>query len=243
LTLFFSSIDGDEDIFTATRVGRGTAFSSATPLPNLDVGGSVEGTPFPSFDGLSLYFFSTRAVPDAVGDRDIWLATRPNGSAEFADPFVLPAVNAVAIDHLPWLSQDELTLMLVSGRPSPNGNSNIWVSERASRADNFGEPVEVAGVNTDAREEGFTLSNDGLTLIFASNRVTEALMDLWVATRPDLSSPFGPAENLAQLNTPENELDVSLSADGFELFFASSRNGAFQLFRSVRDCSAGSVAP
>jgi hypothetical protein len=81
LTLFFSTLgDGtaeapDENIFTAQRKQGGSQFTPAALVPNLDADGSDEGTPFLSFDGLSLYFFSTRPGPGAQGDRDIWLAT------------------------------------------------------------------------------------------------------------------------------------------------------------------------
>lgn len=240
-TLFFSSIGGDEDIFTAARAGRGAAFSEAVLVPNLDGGGTLEGTPFPSFDGLSLYFFSTRPGPGAQGGRDLWVATRPDLDAPFADPVALPEVNTSAIEHLPWLSRDELTLMFVSSRAAAHGLTNIWVAQRTERGQSFGAPVELEGVNTDAREEGFSLSRDGLTLYFTSNRVAENDMDIWVATRPDVSSAFGPAENLEHLNSPAPEIDVALSPDGAELFFSSGRSapggtGARQLFRAVRDC-------
>ena len=239
LTLYFSSIDEDagEDIFSASRSDRGSAFSAASLVPNLDANGSVEGTPFISFDGLSLYFFSTREGLGAQGSRDIWLALRPDVGAPFAEPFVLPVVNATGLDHLPRLSRDETRLMFVSGRPSPNAFTNIWVAERASRAENFSEPVELAGVNSDVREEGFSLSGDGLTLLFASNRGTDQEdTDIWVATRSDTTSPFGAAENLSVVNSTAPDIDPTLSDDGFELFFSSLRSGTFELYRAVRNC-------
>jgi hypothetical protein len=237
--MFFSSIDGDEDIFSATRTVRGAQFSSAVRVANLDDGGSTEGTPFVSFDGLSLYFFSTRPGPDVVGGRDLWFTQRPSADGAFGTPVVVPEVNAVDLDHLPRLLPDELTLMFVSGRDSPNGASNIWGTERSSRDEDFSVPMEIAGVNTDAREEGFTLTIDGLTLFFASNRLAAADMDIWVATRPRGVGAFGPAENLTVVNTPAIEIDPALSTDGFELFFASDRNGSMQLFRTARVCSGG----
>jgi hypothetical protein len=236
-SLFFSAIDGDEDIFSARRSDRGAVFSSASLVPNLDIDASEEGTPFLSSDDLSLYFFSTRSAPEAQGDRDLWQARRASPVEPFVDPFVVPVVNSPVLDHLPRLSPDELTLFFVSGRESPSGASNLWTAARAGREQNFSEPVELQGINTDAREEGFSLSSDGLTLFFASNRGSEENdMDIWVATRPDLSSAFGAAENVPLINTSALELDPALSADGFELFFASSRNGTMQLFRSVRRC-------
>ena len=82
----------------------------------------------------------------------------------------------------------------------------------------------------------FSLSADGLTLYFASDRVVPLDMDLWVATRPDTDSPFGTPQPLVELNTGEQDLDPALTPDGLELFFSSTRNGAAQLFRSTRVC-------
>lgn len=235
-TLFFSALGADESIYAATREDRSASFSSATLVPNIDAGGTDEGTPFLTFEGLALYFFSTRPGPGTQGDRDLWVSERAALDADFGEPRVVPAVNGAELDHLPRLSRDELTLAFVSGRPSDNDGSNIWVAQREDRDGAFGPAVELPGVNTDSREEGFSLSADGLTLYFASDRIVPLDMDLWVATRPDLESPFEEPQPLQQLNTNEQELDPALSPDGFELFFSSTRNGAAQLFRSARIC-------
>lgn len=237
LTLFFSAVDGDEDIFSAVREPHSAHFATAAAVPNLDAGDTEEGTPFLSFDGLSLYFFSTRPGEGAQGDRDLWVVHRPALAAAFAaEPSVLPVVNGPSIDHLPRLSRDERTLLFVSGRDSPNEGSNLWITQRGSKEEEFAAPVEVEGINTNAREEGFSLSDDGLTLFFASNRLNEADMDLFVATRADAAASFEAAEPLVALNSAEQDLDPQLSPDGLELFFASSRAGPVQLFRAVREC-------
>jgi WD40 repeat protein len=236
LTLYFSAVDGDEDIYTATRTDRGLSFSSARPVPELDDDGSEEGTPFLSFDGLSVYFFSTRPGPDTLGNRDIWQARRTSASAAFSEPFVVPGVNGAALDHLPRLSQNELRLTFVSGRESPNLGSNLWIAERDSRDEEFSEPVELAGVNGPTRDEGFSFSSDELTLFFASNRVIAEDMDIWVTQRSNRGGQFAPAENLSVVNTDALELDPGISTDGFELFFVSTRNGEAEIFRSARIC-------
>lgn len=234
LTLLFSSIGGTEDIFFATRTDRGTRFSAAALVPGLSGDATEEGTPFLAADGSEVYFFSTRAGAEAVGDRDLWRAAAVGDG--FAEPTVVPRVNHVGLDHLPRLSPDGLQLWFVSGRDASALASNIWVAERPSLDAPFEDPVELQGVNTDAREEGFWLSHDGLTVYFASNRFADGDMDIFVAVRPDRDSPFEEAQNLAVVNTPGLELDPALTADGFELFFASDRSGTMQLYRSARLC-------
>jgi hypothetical protein len=237
-TLFFSVVDGDEDIYSAVREPHSAQFSAAAAVPNLDAGGTEEGTPFLSYDGLSLYFFSTRPGLGVQGDRDLWVAHRAKPQAPFGQPSPVPAVNSPKIDHLPRLSRDERTLVFVSGRDSPNEGSNLWITQRGSKEEEFAAPVEVAGINTDAREEGCSLSDDGLTLFFASNRLDEADMDLFVATRADATARFEEPQPLLELNSTAQDLDPQLSPDGLELFFASSRAGPVQLFRAVRECVA-----
>lgn len=243
LTIYFSELGTDENILRATRQSHGAEFGQAQLVPNLDVGGSQEGTPFLSFDGLSLYFFSTRPGPGSQGDRDIWLAERSSLEAEFGPARVLPGVNGPGLEHLPRLSRDERTLLFVSSRSSPKAATNLWIAERETRSEEFAAPVEVPGINSAARDEGFSLTPDGLTLFFASNRgadpslESELDMDLWVATRPSTAADFAAAESLADLNSTGEELDPQLSPDGSELFFTSSRAGNFQLFRAVRECN------
>jgi hypothetical protein len=237
LTLFFSALAETEDIYSAVREPRSAHFSAAAAVPNLDAGGTEEGTPFLSFDGLSLYFFSTRPGAGVQADRDLWVTHRPALEAPFsAEPSVLPVVNGPSIDHLPRLSRDEKALIFVSGRESPNEGSNLWITRRGSKEEEFAAPVEVEGINTNAREEGFSLSDDGLTLFFASDRLNEDDMDLFVATRVDTAASFESVAPLVDLNSTAQDLDPQLSPDGLELFFASSRAGPVQLFRALREC-------
>jgi len=236
LTLLFSAIGDTEDIFSARRTSRANQFSAATLVPGVNGDDTEEGTPFLTEDGRELYFFSTRPDPGTVGGRDLWVATASGGG--FAAPSVVPRVNQDGLDHLPRLTPDGLALMFVSGRNAETLVSNIWVAERPDQQSPFGEPVELAGANSDGRDEGFWLSPDGLTLYLASNRglAGDDDMDIFVAVRPDTTSPFEEAQNLAVVNTPGIEIDPALTADGFELFFASDRSGAMQLYRSARRC-------
>lgn len=248
LTLYFSVIDGvgddgppgpnenDEDIFRATRATRSAQFEAAVVVPGLDAGDTEEGTPFISFDGLSLWFFSTRPEPEAPGDRDLWVATRPTVTDEFDAPSLVEGVNSPALEHLPWLSPDGTELLFVSDRPALAAGSNIWSARRDGASGAFDEPIELAVINSDARDEGFALSADGLTLVLSSNRAGSADMDLWLARRSSTDEPFSEPENLSAVNSAAADVDAMLSSDGLELFFSSQRDGTHQLFRAVRQC-------
>jgi hypothetical protein len=222
----------NEQVMVATRPDRGNTFDFGNPLPP-PVNQSVEGTPHISLDGLSLYFFSERAGSGADA-RDLYVATRSDPNGTFNAASALASVNASSTDHLPWASADELTLYFASRR---SGTLDIWRATRASRAQAFGAPVAVAELNSSADDNSGTLTQDDRTIILSSNRPNGAGgFDLYQAVRAAKGEPFSAPEPLTALNTSATEADPSLSPDGQELFFVSTRNGATEIWRSLRTC-------
>lgn len=225
---------GDE-LWTATRADRDSVFSGPLALPDL-VGGGDNGTPFPSGDGLSLYF--TAAPPGAVNSdmtgRDLYRATRATLSAAFSDPQPLTELNSNERDQLPWVSRDELTIVFSSER---SGTSRLYTASRSSRSASFSAPVLLPGVTGGSDNRTF-LTPDRLGLFFSSDRAgTEGAHDLWFATRPTPGGPFGGFRNLAVLNTGSAELDVTLTQDGSELFFIVRDSASVNtLLRSLAAC-------
>lgn len=225
---------GDE-LWSATRADRDSVFSGAVALPDL-VGGGDNGTPFPSGDGLSLYF--TAAPPGAVFSdmtgRDLYRATRATVSGQFSDPQPLTELNSDARDQLPWVSRDELTIVFSSER---TGTSRLYTATRSSRTASFSAPVLLPGVTGGSDNRPF-LTPDRLGLFLTSDRAgTEGAHDLWFATRSTASGPFGSFRNLSLLNTASAELDVSITQDGNELFFiVRDSNSQNTLFRALADC-------
>ncbi|HEU4581356.1 MAG TPA: hypothetical protein VFS67_24030 [Polyangiaceae bacterium] len=228
-----------ERIFFATRLPGSSEFSALTLLANLD-SGFGDGTPWLSFDGLTLYFYSRR--PGGVGDRDLWFALRGDPAADFGAIHHFGAVNGAALEHLPWLSRDELSLLYVSTRPGGSGQSDVWFAQRASRGEDFRAPRLVSALSTGADEGRAVLSQDGKLVIFASAREGgRGNQDLWLATRAggggdDALGELEPALNLSALNSPALDVDPFLTADERELFFSSTRNGRAQIFRSRISC-------
>jgi len=187
--------------------------------------------------GLRLYFYSTREGSNGGGSRDLWFAERSTPVGRFAALTPLLELNSASNELLPRLSADELSIVFTSQRPEGKGATDIWAARRSSVAAPFAAPVNLAEVNTDVDDTGAWLSSDGLTIFFASNRAGgQGRLDIWRATRTGIDQPFGPAENVPGLNTPSDELDVSLSSDERELLLSSDRDGVPELWRAVRDC-------
>jgi hypothetical protein len=57
-----------------------------------------------------------------------------------------------------------------------------------------------------------------------------------MATRDDITGPFGAPEPVPIINESTSELNVALSADGREVIFSSNRSGERRLYRSLRSC-------
>jgi hypothetical protein len=93
----------------------------------------------------------------------------------------------------------------------------------------WSEPVNLGStINTTFNEQGPTLSNDGLSLYFGSDRPLGGAgsFDLWVSRRACADCPWEPPVNLgAVVNTAASETGPGLSIDGHLLFFTSTRPG------------------
>lgn len=127
--------------------------------------------------------------------------------------------------------------MFTSQRPEGKGRTDIWRARRGAVGAAFGEPENVAELNTDADDTGAWLSSDGLTVFFASNRAGgQGGLDFWRAARASADASFGPAEMVEGLNTPGEELDIAFSNAEREVLFSSDRDGAVELWRAVREC-------
>ncbi len=104
-------------------------------------------------------------------------------------------------------------------------SSNCWIKNflrgiwRSTRT-NLGPAI-----NTRYNEGGPSISPDGLSLFFVSDRPGGCGgHDIWVARRETKSGPWGQPENLGQtVNSSSNDGSTSMSADGLELYFASNR--------------------
>jgi hypothetical protein len=100
----------------------------------------------------------------------------------------------------------------------------VLVGGNAKADFTFGEPVEMGSmINTSYCEEGLTISADGLTLFFSSDRPPHyENWELYMATRETTDDTWNLPENLGSIvNSPQNECYPSISADGLELYFCS----------------------
>ena len=105
----------------------------------------------------------------------------------------------------------------------------------------WSEPANLGpAINTASNENNPTLSPDGLSLYFTSDRAGGlGLTDIWVSHRTCGDCPWAAAVNLGSpINTASTDIAPTISIDGHLLFFASGRvpeGGIGDIYLSRRD--------
>jgi len=139
-----------------------------------------------------------------------------------------PTVNSISNEQAPDISADGLELYFSEYQGAPyraggQGQSDIWVTTRQTKDDPWDIPVNLGPVvNSSVRDEHPSISSDGLSLYFGSNRAGgRGAEDLWVITRETKDSPWGEPINLGStVNSTYPDWDPDISADGLSLYFA-----------------------
>ncbi|MDI6451555.1 hypothetical protein [Anaerobaca lacustris] len=144
----------------------------------------------------------------------------------FDEPVNLgPTINTAAHECFSTVSSDGLELHffdLFFLRPGGFGGSDIWVIRRSSVSEPWGEPVNLGpAVNSEYDDMKSSISADGLTLYFCSNRPGGyGGFDLWMSTRATVTDDWGKPMNLgATVNSEYDEVFPCVSPDGLELYF------------------------
>ncbi|MFC1604220.1 TolB family protein, partial [Planctomycetota bacterium] len=149
----------------------------------------------------------------------------------FGEPMNLgPTVNSSADDMQPTISADGLSLFFHSRRIGGLGAADLWVTYRPTVSDSWGVPVNLGDlVNSSAEDLAPSISSDGLSLFFHSNRSGgHGSLDLWVSTRSTPEGDWGNPMNLGPLvNSSVDDRTPCISADGLILYFVSNRPGGY----------------
>jgi len=231
LEIFFDSNrgggSGGYDLWVSTR--QTTELVWGTPInlgPPINTP-SDDHHPSISLDGLTLYFTSDR--PGGYGDRDLWVTTRSATSEPWSEPVNLgPTVNSSSREAAPSISADGLELFFHSKRSGGHGDTDIWVTTRATTSKPWAEPVNLGqGLNSLSKDKAPDISTDGLMLFFNSQKPgTYGLGDIWFSKRATVKEDWDmPVHPGPPVNTTVNDSGPSISADGSILYFHSRRVG------------------
>ena len=231
LSLYFDSDRfegfGGFDIWVAARKATDEDWGEPVNL------GPIMNTEYEEFDsnisadGLSLFFASDH--PGGSGDFDLWVARRNTIDEDWDVPVILgPIVNSEYNDDGPSISADGLTLYFSSNRPGGYGETDLWVTTRATINGVWSKPVNLGRtVNSSLWEARPNISSDGLTLLFGSNQLDgSVLCDLYMTRRETTQGAWGtPVKLSSAVNSRDDEDWPCISADGRMLFFESDRPG------------------
>ncbi|MBX3192599.1 MAG: PD40 domain-containing protein [Labilithrix sp.] len=232
LTIYFTIPTGASfaDIAKAVRTSREDPFGAVVTLPQSSP--ASDHDPSVSADDLLMFFHSNRA-----GTADLYVAARANRSSDFGDasPVVGPDVNTAAPEAHAYYRQSAGELWFASDRGLDAGY-DMYVAKGDGGA--FGPPQIVAELSSPFDDYQPHPSEDGLTVVFASDRPGgKGATDLFIAKRTSTSAPFSTPTPIAEVNSPNIEFAGWLSADGCRLYFSSGRETndvSYGLYVAVR---------
>src|SRR5262249_22039424 len=116
--------------------------------------------------------------------------------------------------------------------------TEIYEATRANLEDTFGTPIKVELGSPSNYSP--SVSADGLTLLFVSDRIAGTQPRIYIATRSSTHAMFDSPVLLGSIaSTSPNDVDRDpfLTADGQHLYFVSSRAGSNGLWHAHKDGS------
>ena len=257
-TAVFAEPDDDNE-----RLGPFGPWSTPVNLGQVVNTGYSEGWAAISKNGLSLYLTSDR--PGGVNGKnptgliEIWVSQRASLDADWGPPVNLDAFNRTPVINVvgygtavPSFSTDGHLLFFNSDRPGGLGTSDLYLSRRSNKHDDFGwqEPVNLGSVNSPQNDNAATYFEDEetgiISLYITTNRPggpvgsPPGAVHIWVSTMGDDGS-FGPPVLVPEINSRFTDNTTDIRRDGLELFLVSTRpspdgrTGLPEIWVSTRD--------
>jgi Tol biopolymer transport system component len=223
--------DGTE-LYMATSAGQvyvsmNTSGTFGMPMPVVEVNTGFASNPQISADGLTLYFSSPRS--GSQGASDIWRVTRVTRGAPWTDMTNVAVLNSVDEETGGATTEDARLLVMtrfVAGR------ARLFASTYSISANSWIAPVPMTDINDAISNSSHAcFDGEGTRMVFTSDRA--GTYDIYIATRPDRASSFGPPVPIAEVNTADDEADPCLSTDGKTLYFARGPIAERRIFRSA----------
>ena len=168
----------NSELYVATRTSTLAAFGALGLIAGAVNSSSNEEGPHWSADGKTLYFDSTRSSTGG-GTRDLFRV--PVVGSSFGTPEAITELNSPALEAVPVISADELTIYFLSTR-APTTDGDIYVATRDTKSAKFANIQPLPGVNSNGSDAPAHVSADGCTLYLSSSRAGQS--DIYVARRP-----------------------------------------------------------
>jgi len=202
------------------------------PGPVTDINSDeADGAASIAADGQTIYFATSRNTSEK-GDVNLWVATLDGRTWKNIREVGAP-INTPKFESQPSISPDGKRLYFASNRSGKiggEGNANVDIFVARQLPDGrWGEPINLGSkINTGKYEGSPFLATDGTTLYFASNgRGGQGNLDLFQAEwkGPSDTDWTEPVPLPAPINSPADDMFLTVPAAGNILFFASNRDG------------------
>ena len=177
--------------------------------------------PFMSRDNLTFRVASSRTdIPGSPGGWDIYRAVRTNPHTPFGAISREPgSINGPTNDLGHHIMGDELTAYVANSMGGGVGGHDIWVFTRTSPTANWGTGVNLKPVNSTSTDYCVTVTDDHLEMYLSSSSMLKR------STRTGISSPWGTAAAVPELNAPtapKNCMMPSITGDGLTMYLCMS---------------------
>ncbi|MDH4176698.1 MAG: hypothetical protein OEV72_03890 [Thermoleophilia bacterium] len=230
LSLYFASnraggVAGNaaNDIWISRRADAGSPWGRPVNIGEPVNSAYSDYCPSPMRNGAFL-FVSTRPMDSngtpSCGGADIYRLVREDGVAKAVN--LGCTVNSAGSEWSPYLLQahGKTWLYFSSDGLGGEGGQDLFMSRLGD--DGFGTPVALAPLNTEHNEFRPNLRQDGLEIVFDSDRPGRiGATDVYASTRASLHARWDEAWHVdaGGVNTAAGESRASLSWDGTALYF------------------------
>lgn len=184
-------------------------------------------------DGLTIYLASDRTHPDAKGDYDIYISTRNAVGQPWSAPVPVKELNTGDSDHPGAPAPGGLRMIVVSDRSPSLGAHDLFLSTRTSTSAVWSAPQHDTVLSSSEQETSPWIDTSACVVYLSSAR-QGGLLDIWLSTRAGVGAAFSTPVAFPSLNSSESDADPWLSPDLKTIYFASSRNGDFDIFVAQR---------
>ena len=167
--------------------------------------------PWVSPDNLRMYYYT-------AGYGSMKMSQRMSVDAPWPQGQDVSELNALGDIRGMSLTADELNIFFRAKILGGEGGYDVWTATRSDKDYPFIGVTNLPEINTLFNEHDPSISADGLTLYFSSDR--NGSVKLFEAKRSSLNEPFGAPQQLHFFDSPGVELGAPfLSPDGTALYF------------------------
>jgi len=229
-----SAGSGRSEILMATRSSAEEGWATPRLIEEIDAQDAWNLSPDLSLDGLTLWLSSDRAT--TLGGLDLWFATRQDPASPWSTPQNVSALNTADWDT--DCGVDASQLSMIFSRREGEG-ADLFSTRRETRSEPWSTAEPLTELNSAYNDWDAAFANDGLTLMFASDRSERpglsGALHIYEATRASKDVPFSAPvllEELAAAGAVDE--DPWLSNDGRHVVWSSTREGRRQLYEAFR---------